>query len=86
MEKVEGGALGTPKGRTGMTIQELEQLLADYCVSELMIQGNLVTMKLGIGETRGDDPIVQGMGENLEGALNKAFDEAKRLCTSVDLS
>jgi hypothetical protein len=69
-----------------MTTEELEQLMSDYCVSELMIQGNLVTMKLGIGETRSDDPIVQGMGENLEGALNKAFDEAKRLCASMDLA
>lgn len=68
-----------------MTIHDLEQRMADYCVNELVVQGgNLVTLKVGIGVTRADDPYIQGMGDDLESALNNAFEQAKQLCASMD--
>ena len=69
-----------------MTVEELEEKMAKYCAAELIVQeGNLVTLKLGIGLCTEDYPYVQGTGDSLELALNHAFGEAEKLCAKMDL-
>lgn len=68
-----------------MTIEALEEKLAQYCVAEMVVQeGNLVTLKLGIGLTSGDYPFVQGTGNGLEMALRDAFEQAEVLCAKME--
>ncbi len=69
-----------------MTVDELQEKMERYCTAELIVQeGNLVTMKLGMGLSSGDYPYVQGTGDTLEAALFSAFGEAERLCAKMEM-